>query len=444
MSSSTLVIVIAFLLQGAIGSVVGPTTAAVAAPARTPTPKPRAQLRRQRDGKQGPWVAPERAERLNEQLSAYAATACVLVDGNNVRGLNGFRWSAPRLHALVRAWARANGLEGRVVVVWDHGACPCAFAADGIGLAFAGPRATADDVIAAQTGAILDAGVQRVWVATSDRELVYRAMAAGSGAGQSERARVRVISSADFAALVAGPEEAPAMFALDAAVGVGAPAPGSSEQLGAAYGRSEGELRERAAVLQPPRLRLKARRQRQRRGRAPGGISALGQSFKEKTWHRVVLAERLRRLLAAGGQQGQGGGEGAGQAWLARYVGGYNAARSEGAVAPRPLLDDRRLDGEGRAHLLRFAKALRDAADGEPPDGGAEEGGGADVIVVGATEALAPAAPYAPKPKRTRRERRVLRSSRARHAGDRAAALPPMADREAALAALDEWLSADF
>ena len=95
-----------------------------------------------------------------------------------VRGYHGFRWSSTRLEALVRAWARVHDLDGRVVVVWDHGACSCAFAADGVGLAFAGPSATADDLIAAQTGVLLRAGARRVWVATSDRELVQRATAA--------------------------------------------------------------------------------------------------------------------------------------------------------------------------------------------------------------------------------------------------------------------------
>lgn len=461
---------------------------AVAPPARTP--KPRALLRKRRDGKQGPWVPPDRAARLNDQLTASAAYSVVVVDGNNVRGLNGFRWSAPRLQELVRTWARAHKLEGRVVIVWDHGACPCAFTADGVGLAFAGPRATADDVIATQTGVILASGVQRVWLATSDRELMERALAAGTGtvgAGgaarkQTAHAPVRIISSGDFAALIAPPEEvgllatAPADVPLvGAAVAIGAadgsaasalsrpaaaaqPAAASNphalslgslaaEVLLAEFGQSEAELRERALVLMPMRARLKQRRVRQRRGR-PGGASVPRSSFKEKTWHRVVLAERLRRLLAREeGYQSVPRGEDS-SGWLDQYTFGYNGALGGGAAEPRPLLDDRRLDAEGRSELIRFARALCEA-EAAADEGGEPDSEATGVVPVSALAAVAGKAAcspaqlggaHSPKVKLTRRERRLLRSSRSRHA-DVHSSVHPKSERDAALAALDRWLA---
>lgn len=461
---------------------------APAPPARTP--KPRAQLRKQRDGKQGPWVPPDRAARLNDQLAASAAYSCVVVDGNNVRGLNGFRWSAPRLQALVRAWARNHEFEGRVVIVWDHGAAPGAFTADGVGLAFAGPRATADDVIAVQTGAILDSGVQRVWLATSDRELIERAMTAGSsafGAGgaarkQAAHARVRVISSGDFAALIAPPEEAaflaPApvgpvpLGAGDGSLALSSPAAAAAllaaavppaVSLGllapellllAEFGQSEAELRERALLLLPTRARLKQRRVRQRRGAANGGTSVVRGSFKEKTWHRVVLAERLRRLLARAEAvqvaSGEGAGSGGGNAvgWLDQYAFAYNLALGDGGAQPRPLLDDRRLDAEGRTELLRFARALCEAETAGDEEGGpvgAATGAASSSAVVGGEAEAAQlsaqlGAALPPKFKITRRERRLLRSSRSRHA-DVHSSVHPKSGRDAALAALDRWLA---
>ncbi|KAJ1635382.1 hypothetical protein T492DRAFT_1132222 [Pavlovales sp. CCMP2436] len=362
-----------------------------------------------------PWIPLERAERLNAQLAGNAGETALLVDGNNVRGLTGFRWSSARLEALVRLWAGQRGLGGRVVIIWDHGGCSEAYAADGVGLCFAGPKQTADDVIASQVGVLVQAGVRRVWVATSDRELVERATAAGGTSipGQTWKEAARAVMETG---------------------GLSSSSPKAPE-------------------------------------RKPTP------KFKERTWHRVLLAERLRRLLAESASPpglpdsatvatglpdsttaatglGQGGAvPPPRQGWLGQYA------------QARAYVSDTRLDGEGRQALLRFAGKLaspggsptaaenpgvspgseesltaEESPEKECADGGEEEGG-----QDGGEAPIAPSGSELHLPFRiTRRQRRVLRSPRARHAGTRtqvAAGLFNRPDRDSAMLALDAWLS---
>mmetsp|Transcript_13782 Transcript_13782/g.22859 ORF Transcript_13782/g.22859 Transcript_13782/m.22859 type:complete len:366 (+) Transcript_13782:173-1270(+) len=73
----------------------------------------------------------------------------VLVDVENVRGKAGFRIHHGAVLAEFARWARECGIDGRILAVIDHGSNAAAYhlAPFGMGLLFAGPSETADDVI---------------------------------------------------------------------------------------------------------------------------------------------------------------------------------------------------------------------------------------------------------------------------------------------------------
>jgi len=123
--------------------------------------------------------------RLNQVLRGDEQAAAVL-DFNNIRGKDNFKLSSVACLQRISAWVAATKLEGRVVVVIDHGLEASAFEYQGLHLVFAGAGRTADDVIAALTRRLYtgqpdgQAGLNVV-VATSDRELSGRCLAAGKG-----------------------------------------------------------------------------------------------------------------------------------------------------------------------------------------------------------------------------------------------------------------------
>jgi hypothetical protein len=222
-------------------------------------------------------------------------------------------------------------------------------------------------------------------------------------------------------------------------------------------------------------------------------------AFKERTWHRVLLAERLRRLLLlphlsppttmpSAGPPTSELPRPAPNEWSRRFVHAHNSERGAEALPPTAVdptstavdpTRDRRLDGEGRAALIAFGRELcakdRAARDGMAAAQAAQPRAVDDALAAADTSAWSldprsadassadaprPVAPVAPSPaapssatapspqgfklKLTRRDRRTLRSRRARHAGAHGEilrALPVVNEREAALAALDGWLS---
>ena len=135
-----------------------------------------------------------------------AVPTCLLVDANNVRGATAFRLTTGALVDLAEAWAHSNGLRGRVHLVWDHGCKPDALTSRGLEHVFAGPRQSADDMIAAQVPLLLKGG-ERVCVVTADRELIFRAKhaAASSGAG---RGALRLLGTWKFVAMLRHGREA--------------------------------------------------------------------------------------------------------------------------------------------------------------------------------------------------------------------------------------------
>ena len=119
----------------------------------------------------------------------------VVVDGNNVRGKVNFRLSKMQLADLLGTWAAQHGLSDNVLVCWDHGQQSEAVVWRGVCHTFAGPRRSADDVIATEAlPHLLSSGCDRVWVITADRELLWRCKAAADAA-EGPRGRLRFMGT---------------------------------------------------------------------------------------------------------------------------------------------------------------------------------------------------------------------------------------------------------
>ena len=292
----------------------------------------------------------------------------IIVDANNVRGATAFRLSKQRLATLCTSWAQRNGLRSRVVVVWDHGQQPTTLEWHGVTHAFAGPRQSADDVIAEQVvPALLTGGCQRVCVVTTDRGLIYRMKheAAESGAAQG---RLRLLGTRKFVALLLhGAEDETVAGAAASADSAGA----APAVLPKEYAQSDASVRQFASSLRPVRPHER-RRQRER-------ASSSGAPYAERTWQRVLMAEKLRRSLAksselvssipATGHAGEP--PPSTQTALVEKALDLAAQRRlrRGAPAeiaeidgPEALLSDCRLDAKQRALLLRYGAMLSDGS----------------------------------------------------------------------------------
>ena len=130
-----------------------------------------------------PSLSPRAQRRLAKVHETLADAPWVLVDGNNVRWAVGCRLTAQELTASVDEWAsQADGLDHRVVTVWDHGDV-AAFSLPHSAAIMSGEAQVADDVIVQLAGFITEAVV----VFSSDSGLIgrchaQRAMQEGSPA----------------------------------------------------------------------------------------------------------------------------------------------------------------------------------------------------------------------------------------------------------------------
>lgn len=318
-----------------------------------------------------------------------------IVDGNNVRGRVGFRWTKAQLAQLLSSWGSEYGISGRVVVVWDHGLDTQALPWDGVAHVFAGPRRSADDLITDEVGRLAGQGSNErdIWLSTADRELIHRAK---ERAIESNRAaRVRVLGIDKLVALLLSSRPPPHL----AASGKCAPAEASGacaqhRAVLEGFGQRDGALREYTASLRKRRPHDAGRHRRR-----PGGFSV---PFAEKTWHRVVLAEHLRLLLlrpvGSADDQPATGAEPASRDPLLCYCAEFGA-RVAAAGGQRTLLDDVRLDRKQSSLLLRYGAQLAAMADGQGR-------------TPGAVQASVPAATptgLTPRQAMTRRERRRRR-----------------------------------
>ncbi|CAB9518483.1 Metallophosphoesterase domain-containing protein 1 [Seminavis robusta] len=100
--------------------------------------------------------------------SSSSSSSIIWIDLENVRGRSGFRWSHQDVLDATVQWTRHWSLDGRVVVVADHGSVRAAYSyQDILAVVFSGNRAKADDVLAHHVGA-------GHMVVTADTELQSR------------------------------------------------------------------------------------------------------------------------------------------------------------------------------------------------------------------------------------------------------------------------------
>ena len=264
----------------------------------------------------------------------------VLIDGDNCRGKSKWRLSAADVDAAAAA-AHARGLLGQeTILMLDHGERRDCFVSEpgAYATAFAGRRATADDAIVDCVEHFLESN-RTLTVVTSDFGLRARAsyVAARAIRGAPEGGRRR---SPETLVRFARSEAFADAALADATIKPGAHA--------AAFDAAVDRLAKH--VLTAPSS-MRARMRRRARPPLVEG-SPLG---NEQTWMRVVLAERLRWLLARDAAAPRGP--------LADFANWFTE-EEDLEDAPR-VLTHRLTDRKHRHELLRFADALRRPP---PPD----------------------------------------------------------------------------
>ena len=264
----------------------------------------------------------------------------VLIDGDNCRGKSKWRLSAADVDAAA-AGAHARGLLGQeTILMLDHGERRDCFVHQqgAYATAFAGRKATADDAIVDCVEHFLEHN-RTLTVVTSDFGLRARAsyVAARAIRGAPEVGRRR---SPETLVRFARSEAFADAALADATIKPGAHA--------AAFDEAVDRLAKH--VLTAPSS-MRARMRRRARPPLVEG-SPLG---NEQTWMRVVLAERLRWLLARDAAAPTGP--------LADFANWFTEAEDPDD-APR-VLTHRLTDRKHRHELLRFADALRRPP---PPD----------------------------------------------------------------------------
>lgn len=321
-------------------------------------------------------------------LEPRTSDEVLVVDGDNVRGKSGWAWTAAALALEV------GRLPPRSVLFLDHGEVREAFAVDGtdasrFALAFAGPRSTADDGVVEAVDWFLGASVP-VAIVTSDYGLRARVTAAAArrkrGSGCS---RVRFVHAHRLVEALATQQPAPA--------------PDFVSRFNDSYTTLATHV---LSATVSPKFRTKARISR-----------TLAQ---EKTWMRVVLAERLRHVANAGSLTGL----------LAEFAAAYSRCddRLSGAtsVLAHPLAEKNQ-----RKALAAFANSLRDSPD--------------DVIIQSPAEQAPRPIVRCLRPRSRRRRRRNLHHARSPSPSPAVPTLHELlhGHRDALNAALADFFAAD-
>ena len=263
-----------------------------------------------------------------------------MIDGDNCRGKSKWRLSAAAVDAAAAA-AHGRGLLGQeTILMLDHGERRDCFVTEpgAYATAFAGRKATADDAIVDCVEHFLENN-RTLTVVTSDFGLRARAsyVAARAIRGAPEGGRRR---SPETLVRFARSEAFADAALADATIVQGAHAATFDEAV---------DRLAKHVLTAPSSMRARMRR----RARPPlVEGSPLG---NEQTWMRVVLAERLRWLLARDAAAPTGP--------LAEFANWFAEAKDL-EDAPR-VLTHRLTDRKHRHELLCFADALRRPP---PPD----------------------------------------------------------------------------
>jgi predicted phosphodiesterase len=92
--------------------------------------------------------ASQRISRLQSSFTNLPPSTLIIVDGDNVRGKTKFSASKEQLCKDLDIFVASTGIDGRVVLMYDHGNEHEAFLYGSLAVCFSGPGKTADDVIA--------------------------------------------------------------------------------------------------------------------------------------------------------------------------------------------------------------------------------------------------------------------------------------------------------
>jgi predicted phosphodiesterase len=92
--------------------------------------------------------ASQRISRLQSSFTNLPPSTLIFVDGDNVRGKTKFSASKEQLCKDLDIFVASTGIDGRVVLMYDHGNEHEAFLYGSLAVCFSGPGRTADDVIA--------------------------------------------------------------------------------------------------------------------------------------------------------------------------------------------------------------------------------------------------------------------------------------------------------
>ena len=216
----------------------------------------------------------------------------VVVDANNVRGKTTaeFEWTLAELLGRLRRWRHQfiknhttnNRLD--ILCVVDHGTCAQVFDYHDLGmLVFAGPDQTADDVIAAATKWLTTSDmnstatrtpIPNVFVVTSDRELKQRCLRNNRpGNVRQKRKQKDYVKAFDSRMMVQCLQQMDINRDLDQATNL--------SDIKTTIKMEDTSMAFENGV---------------RQAHSSHTSSSLG--FAEKTWHRVLFAEHLRRLVS--------------------------------------------------------------------------------------------------------------------------------------------------
>lgn len=186
---------------------------------------------------------------LERSIASLAATAGIVqIDVENVRGKSGFCLDHDALLAATAQWTAAHELQGRVVLVVDHGDVHQGFylRRHGVAVVFAGNRQKADDVLALNVGYFSAVQRRDSIVITADAGLRQRCRTKAHSAR-----RLHLVQPSRFLeSLVAAAEEALPEEALGG-TGFGASGSSAGASGGGATGWSEdAELRRELRKLE--------------------------------------------------------------------------------------------------------------------------------------------------------------------------------------------------
>eukprot|EP00467_Chlorarachnion_reptans_P013877 CAMPEP_0114486756 /NCGR_PEP_ID=MMETSP0109-20121206/389_1 /TAXON_ID=29199 /ORGANISM="Chlorarachnion reptans, Strain CCCM449" /LENGTH=226 /DNA_ID=CAMNT_0001662949 /DNA_START=312 /DNA_END=992 /DNA_ORIENTATION=+ len=141
-------------------------------------------------------MKPQSKSGIMKRLKNTYRPCVVLIDGTNMRGKFGFKWSEAGLSGLVEKWAKTHSMDGKTAVIFDNKNCDQPFVSygDAAHAVVAGKSESADDVITSAIEFFHDEGINTV-VCTNDKKLMRECV---SACGIGMRTRNFFFTNDDF------------------------------------------------------------------------------------------------------------------------------------------------------------------------------------------------------------------------------------------------------